>query len=599
MSVKKFLCVAGVFLLAAGFASMGLASDGKDREGIMVQAPLDAVNCATTPATATVLGLNIDVTNARFGGGWRHKKSCTDLVVGKVVEMELVSDTPDSVTGLLTAQEAETLGGHWNGVKIGAPIQTIDVSGTSVTVLGLAIDITKATLVNDGVHPILTSQLAVGQFAGLSLPSNQAPLAAAKLSVDFDQVKVQAPLDAIDCAATPATVTVLGLAIDASKASFTAPKWHHNKGATVTCADLVAGQVVDVFLTSDVPVSGNPMLAATEVGIAGGRKNIVEIDAPFQAVDAGGANVTVLGLAIDITKAALTNGERDPILASQLKVGQFASVEMPSNIAPLAAAEVEVAINQVKVRGPVDAVNCAATPATATVLGLNIDISNAAGTSSSGWRGKTGDTFTCAGLTVGQTVEVALTSDISDPGTGLFTATEVKARDYYHNVLADAPLQSIDISGTVITITVLGLPVDISTATLTDDMGRPITASQLMLGQFVKLNLTSNQAPLAATRLMTLPATNEVEVHVMDETGKPVNDGTRDVRVVVTVVSKKKVTRMKAVGSGTFHLASLPAGQVRVVVARVKKGKISSAAVAFAVKADSRKTVTLQLKKVN
>jgi len=42
-----------------------------------------------------------------------------------------------------------------------------------------------------------------------------------------------------------------------------------------------------------------------------------------------------------------------------------------------------------------------------------------------------------------------------------------------------------------------------------------------------------------------------------------------------------------------------PAGQVRVVVTRVQKGKISSAAVVFPIKGDAKKTVTIQLKKVN
>ena len=148
-------------------------------------------------------------------------------------------------------------------------------------------------------------------------------------------------------------------------------------------------------------------------------------------------------------------------------------------------------------------------------------------------------------------------------------------------------------------ITVLGLTVDISNAAMVDDLGRPITASQLMLGQFLKLNLVSNQAPLVATMLETLPATNEVEVRVFDPNGKPISDSARDLRAVVTVTSKGKVKRMRASGTGTFRLASLPNGQVRVVVTRVQKGKISSAAVAFPVKGNVKKTVTIQLKKVN
>jgi len=62
------------------------------------------------------------------------------------------------------------------------------------------------------------------------------------------EVSVQAPIETINCTNTPATITVLTLPIDVSKAAFSAGR---HKGS-IACADLAVGETVQVALTSDV-----------------------------------------------------------------------------------------------------------------------------------------------------------------------------------------------------------------------------------------------------------------------------------------------------------------------------------------------------------
>src|SRR5262245_29191158 len=69
-------------------------------------------------------------------------------------------------------------------------------------------------------------------------------------------ITLRAPLDAADCAATPPTITVLGLAIDVSTATFGGGgDGEHDDdedggGTPPSCTDLVVGQRVVVTLAS-------------------------------------------------------------------------------------------------------------------------------------------------------------------------------------------------------------------------------------------------------------------------------------------------------------------------------------------------------------
>jgi hypothetical protein len=371
------------------FASRVAADEG---HGITIRAPLDAVDCAATPPTVTVLGLTIDVSTAQIdvgqgggggddlvafeqddgedGGGGGSGGGCAALVAGQSVRVTLASDaTP------LVATSVEDAGGD-GGVVIAAPLQTVDATGMTVTLLGLTIDVSGATITgtdgDDGGQPVTLDQLMVGERALVQLDPTKLPaLVALTLEVRNDfAVKVRAPLDAVDCAATPPTITVLGLTIDISTAVFGDGEGGDDLVASASdeggdgqggddqggdgggnsgaggCAALVVGQTVQVTLASDA----TPLVATK---VSQGEGDGVVIKAPLQAVDAGGGTITVLGLVIDASTA--TTGQHcdvddgdgtppTPLDLTQLTVGQFAEVHLDASKLPaLVATDVEVA----------------------------------------------------------------------------------------------------------------------------------------------------------------------------------------------------------------------------------------------------------------
>lgn len=185
--------------------------------------------------------------------------------------------------------------------------------------------------------------LALGAVALLAWPVHKA---VADETSDTT-VKIQAPLDAVDC--TAATITVLGLSIDVSNASIDAQD--SGSGQTVgSCADLNVGDSVEVVLASDtVP------LTATSVDDQGAGESEVSIQAPLQPIDANGdatdgQSIQLIGLTIDISQLQQQNMEGDddsgtptaPVGLSNLMVGQFVEVTLASNTSPLVATQLDV-----------------------------------------------------------------------------------------------------------------------------------------------------------------------------------------------------------------------------------------------------------------
>jgi len=205
-----------------------------DELKVEVQAPLEQVDCVAQ--TITVLGgLIIDISKARFDGDAAgvdnyvnndmdddanddvdddaddDSLTCPDLLllVGKVVTVKLSSDIPDLTTGLLSAtkieiEDDESEDGLGEDVKISAPIQAIAgaPTPTSITVLGLNVDISTAILEGDddedsdeNNQPVDLTQLIVGQFAEISLVSNQLPLVAKELEIRNFTNEVDIDLD--------------------------------------------------------------------------------------------------------------------------------------------------------------------------------------------------------------------------------------------------------------------------------------------------------------------------------------------------------------------------------------------------------------------
>lgn len=201
---RWMMLASSVFALVALPASRAVADDEGDETEIKVEARLDAVDCAATPPTITMLGLTIDISQAKIEGDEDDDGlppaalACADLTVGQFAEVKLASDIPNATTGLLSALEVDVEGDECadedeeecNGAEVEAPLQAVDPGGNTVTVLGLVIDISQASLegADDGDdeesnQPVDPSQLIVGQFVEIKLASSEPPLVATDLEV--------------------------------------------------------------------------------------------------------------------------------------------------------------------------------------------------------------------------------------------------------------------------------------------------------------------------------------------------------------------------------------------------------------------------------
>lgn len=226
----------------------------------------------------------------------------------------------------------------------------------------------------------ITFRLMVASALFLALVALVAPLAMADDETDKTKIEVKAPLDAVDCVATPPTISVLGLTIDISTARINIDEnededddaSHHSDNPDATCADLLPGQLVEVKLASDIPGPITGLLSAVEVETedeceGDDDHDSVKVEAPLQAIDTALNTVTVLGLVIDISQAKLEGEDDDedeyeenhhlarhsygdddedcdetPLDISQLIVGQFVELKLASNVPPLTATKLEV-----------------------------------------------------------------------------------------------------------------------------------------------------------------------------------------------------------------------------------------------------------------
>jgi hypothetical protein len=310
---------------------------------------------------------------------------------------------------------------------------------------------------------------------------------------------------------------------------------------------------------------------------------------------------------------------------------------------PRAAADDETGDTEIKIRAPLDAVDCTAN--TISVLGLTIDISTAAidggngdggnqdgnhgggasdgnsqGGDDGGDNGNTnGGQSGCTALLANQGVEVKLASD-STP----LTATRVSRGGGDNEVKVEAPIQFVD--ATANTITALGLVVDVSQANVggaddhsQDGNSQPIDLTQVMQGQFVEMSLASNQPPLSATEVRVLNFANQVEVEVDDSNGQQVDDTddngnpVDDVEVEVdeTVVVQnptpgvtgtatkrvRKVLRLHRTSNGGVMLGGLATGHAMISVTRTVNGVTSVGRRSLVVRPNTRRQVRMRLQR--
>jgi Domain of unknown function (DUF5666) len=259
--------------------------------------------------------------------------------------------------------------------------------------------------------------------------------------------------------------------------------------------------------------------------------------------------------------------------------------------------------DEIEIKAPLDAVNCIGVPPTVTVLGLTIDISQA--------KGDEGEVLNCAGLVVGQIVEVKLAGDVPNTTTGLLTALKLEAEDDDCDdedcVEIEAPIQAADPVGG--TITVLGLVIDVSQAEIEgedddDENGQPPAPIQLIAGQFVEVKLASNLPPLVATEVEVENSGTGIEVEIVDANGNEIEDDDDDVTVVATVTAAtsgatkggKKNLTFRAHSNGRVILSGLPAGKAKLTVTRIHGGGKSTGKASAVIAPQQKTHVVTKLK---
>ncbi|MFN7967343.1 MAG: hypothetical protein U0V87_16830 [Acidobacteriota bacterium] len=286
---------------------------------------------------------------------------------------------------------------------------------------------------------------------------------------------------------------------------------------------------------------------------------------------------------------------------------------------PSALADDETDEVSVRLEAPLDQVDC--TAMTVTVLGLSIDIRNAQILSDEENDEESDDSTPiavgCDALVAGRSVTLKLTNDATP------TATEVElgeaGDDDDQEVEIVAPIQGID--PLTSTIQLLGLSIDISDAELEGseddsehDCALPIDVTDLLLGQFVKVELDSNLLPLRASELRILNFANQVQVTVLAPNGQPVAAG--DINGIapdefrVDIVQKVRVQKQtkngtrqvvrrltfRGYGDGAFVLSGLPTGRAKIVVTR-KSAPSNRGQAQVEVTANSMQQVNVRLRK--
>lgn len=233
----RLMIAAAALMLGIG-ASRVWAHDSEPNEpnapnapavSFAVRGPIDALSCATTPPTVTVLGLVIDTTHAVFAPAPGSDDSdnedddgmapvpappmsCTDLAVGQSISVELVSDAaPLAATKIKLARTGD--------VRLAGPIQMTDPNAQTLTLFGLVIDASTAVTGGFGCGgggedgqgednqdgnaqggedhdqhaptPVDLTQLGVGQFVVVRLDPTRLP------SLVATRIDLQSPGDEV------------------------------------------------------------------------------------------------------------------------------------------------------------------------------------------------------------------------------------------------------------------------------------------------------------------------------------------------------------------------------------------------------------------
>jgi hypothetical protein len=193
-------------VLAFGMnAARGDDDEESDSVEIKITAAIQAVDTAGNPNTIKLLGLTIAVPPSALKGEQGDESSdeendsddgnainlLSQLSIGQNVTVVLTGDTPP-----LTASELKIPHPYEQRVVIQAPVQSIDTTAKTITLLGLKIDTSQAIIVgteNDEDMPASNVTLMVGQNVEVVLDPAKLPnLVALTLKIEnfHDQVEV-------------------------------------------------------------------------------------------------------------------------------------------------------------------------------------------------------------------------------------------------------------------------------------------------------------------------------------------------------------------------------------------------------------------------
>jgi hypothetical protein len=254
---KIFFLICGLTLLAPGLLRAdddeGDDDDDQNHINVAIQGPVEAANCTATPPTLQILGLKIDVSKLveqNQGGqsnqgnqddqGDDHEDSATSIqprdhgddhegggnevlcssLVGQTIRLDLAGDQPP----LVATKGHRANGYNAHQIFVRGPIQAIDLTGQTITVLGLTISVVTSNG-NAAPTPLVDlTTLMVGQEVTVYLQSAHAPFVASAIIVCRQENEIELILDGGDdeedgnCECHVDEMTVGGTSTGASKA---------------------------------------------------------------------------------------------------------------------------------------------------------------------------------------------------------------------------------------------------------------------------------------------------------------------------------------------------------------------------------------------
>lgn len=253
----------------------------------------------------------------------------------------------------------------------------------------------------------------------------------------------------------------------------------------------------------------------------------------------------------------------------------------------------------------------------ATVLGLKINLptTNGSGHMSREETTQTEARMSCCGgggvgtsttpPAVGDWVRIHLAGDAAP--LSAFDVQTIGGYDSYSQIHAN--VQAVDTAAK--TVTLLGVKIDVSTATIEGNnadasQAMPLLLADVTVGQRVAVRLDSAKLPaLVATKVVVMDAMNQVNVKCADQKGNMMNslDGNMTVEVMQMVnkidpasgktYKRKVVTVQTTTQSGTFSLRGLVPGKAKVVYTLNGKKRATTIIVA----ANGTTTLTLKIKR--